>query len=123
MRKVVKDFDKKPLSLTKQETLDHLKIIIESKDAKKINSDFYRGKYEKEDGTKGNEVIENLSTLYHSKCAYCEDYSIIYPEHYRPKGRVIKTKHGGYFATNGQILFQLAMNVTKLAVEKATNFL
>ena len=40
MRKVVKDFDKKPLSLTKQETLDHLKIIIESKDAKKINSDF-----------------------------------------------------------------------------------
>ena len=97
MRKVVKDFDKKPLSLIKQETLDHLKIIIESKDAKKINSDFYRGKYEKEDGTKGNEVIENLSTLYHSKCAYCEDYSIIYPEHYRPKGRVIKTKHGGYF--------------------------
>ena len=64
MRKVVKDFDKKPLSLTKQETLDHLKIIIENKDAKKINSDFYRGKYEKEDGTKGDEVIEGLNILY-----------------------------------------------------------
>jgi uncharacterized protein (TIGR02646 family) len=97
MRKVVKDFDKKPLSLTKQETLDHLKIIIESKDAKKIDSDFYRGKYEKEDGTKGDAVIEELNILYHSKCAYCEDYSTIYIEHYRPKGRVIKTKHGGYY--------------------------
>lgn len=97
MRKVVKDFDKKPLSLTKQETLDHLKIIIERKDAKKINSDFYRGKYEKPDGTKGDAVVEELNTFYHSKCAYCEDYSMIYIEHYRPKGRVITTKHGGYF--------------------------
>lgn len=39
MRKVVKHFNKEPLALTKQETLDHLKIIIESKDAKKIDSD------------------------------------------------------------------------------------
>jgi uncharacterized protein (TIGR02646 family) len=97
MRKVFKDFEKKPLSLIKKETLDHLKIIIESKDATKINSDFYRGKYEKLDGTKGDAVIEELNTFYHSKCAYCEDYSTIYIEHYRPKGRVIKTKHGGYF--------------------------
>ena len=97
MRKVVKHFNKKPLALIKQETLDHLKIIIESKDAKKINSDVYRGKYQNVNGTKGNEVIEEVSTFYHSKCAYCEDYSTIYIEHYRPKGRVIKSKHGGYY--------------------------
>ena len=97
MRKIFKDFDKKPLALTKQDVLDHLKIIIESKDAKRINSDFYRGKYEKQDGTKGDAVIEELNIFYHSKCAYCEDYSTVYIEHYRPKGRVIKTKHGGYF--------------------------
>jgi uncharacterized protein (TIGR02646 family) len=97
MRKVFKDFSKKPLALTKQETLDHLKIILESKDAKKINSDIYRGKYEKPDGTKGDAIVEELNTLYHSKCAYCEDYATIYVEHYRPKGRVIKTTHGGYF--------------------------
>jgi len=97
MRKVLKDFDKKPLALTKQETLDHLETIIESKDAKKIKSDLYRGKYVKENGTKGDAVIEELNTFYHSKCAYCEDYSTVYIEHYRPKGRVIQTNHGGYF--------------------------
>ena len=97
MRKVFKDFDKKPLALIKQETLDHLETIIESKDAKKIKSDLYRGKYVKENGTKGDAVIEELNTFYHSKCAYCEDYSTVYIEHYRPKGRVIQTSHGGYF--------------------------
>ena len=97
MRKVDKDFDKKPLALTSQEALDHLKIIIESEDAKKINSDIYRGKYQNNNGTKGDSVIEKLNTFYHSKCAYCEDYSTVYIEHYRPKGRVINTKHGGYF--------------------------
>jgi uncharacterized protein (TIGR02646 family) len=97
MRKVLKDFDKKPLALTKQETLDHLKIIVASKDAKKIDSDIYRGKYQNDDGKKGDAVIEELNIFYYSKCAYCEDYSTVYIEHYRPKGRVIETKHGGYF--------------------------
>jgi uncharacterized protein (TIGR02646 family) len=97
MRKVIKDFDDKPLSLTRQTTLDNLKIILQTKDSNKIDSDIYRGKYDKLDGTKGNEVIEKLVEYYFKKCAYCEDYATIYIEHYRPKGRVIKTKHGGYF--------------------------
>lgn len=97
MRKIIKDFDDKPLSLTKQETLDHLKIILESKNAKKINSDIYRGKYDKPDGTKGDEVLEKLIELYKGKCAYCESHSETCIEHYRPKGRVFKSNHGGYF--------------------------
>ena len=97
MRKVIKDFDDKPLSLTKQETLDHLKTILESKNSDNIKSDFYRGKYDKPDGTKGDEVVEKLEKIYFGKCAYCESNSEILIEHYRPKGRVIKTKHGGYF--------------------------
>jgi uncharacterized protein (TIGR02646 family) len=97
MRKVIKDFDDKPHALTKQETLDHLKIILESKDAKMINSDFYRGKYEKEDGKKGDEVLEKLIESYKGKCAYCESHSETCIEHYRPKGKVFKSKHGGYF--------------------------
>ena len=98
MRKVIKDFDDKPYALMKQETLDHLKIIIESKNVKKIiNSDFYRGKYDKPDGTKGDEVLEKLIELYKGKCAYCENHSETCIEHYRPKGRILRSQHGGYF--------------------------
>jgi uncharacterized protein (TIGR02646 family) len=98
MRKVVKDFDDKPLSLTKQETLNHLKIILESRNVKKIiNSDFYNGKYDKPDGKKGSDVLEKLAKLYKGKCAYCESHSETCIEHYRPKGRVLRSKHGGYF--------------------------
>ena len=97
MRKISKDLNNIPLSLTRQTTLDNLKNILQTRDSNKIESDIYRGKYDKPDGTKGNEVIEKLAEYYFSKCAYCEDYATIYIEHYRPKGRVIKTKHGGYF--------------------------
>jgi hypothetical protein len=97
MRKVIKDLKDKPLSLTRQKTLDNLKMILQTKDSKRIDSDIYRGKYDKPDGTKGNEVVEKLAEYYFKKCTYCEDYATIYIEHYRPKGRVIKTKHGGYY--------------------------
>jgi uncharacterized protein (TIGR02646 family) len=97
MRKIVKDLNDKPLSLTRQTTLDNLKIILQTRDSKKIDSDIYKGKYDKPDGTKGDEVVEKLEEYYFKKCAYCEDYAEIEIEHYRPKGRVIKTKHGGYF--------------------------
>lgn len=125
MRKVIKDFDDKPLSLTKQETLDHLKIIIESKNAKKIiNSDFYRGKYDKPGGTKGDEVLEKLIELYKGKCAYCESHAETCIEHYRPKGRIFKSTHGGYFwlCYEWSNLLPACHNCNELIKGKGTQF-
>ena len=58
---------------------------------------FTRGKYLKTDGSKGDEVVEKLAKIYHGKCAYCEERTLIYIEHYRPKGSVQGSRHGGYY--------------------------
>ncbi len=97
MRKVVKDLDNIPTSLISQEAIDSLRNVIDTKDNNLIKADIYRGKYLKTDGSKGDEVVEELAKIYHEKCAYCEERTLIYIEHYRPKGRVQTTKHGGYY--------------------------
>lgn len=97
MRKVVKDLENIPTPLVSQDAIDSLQNIIDTKDKDLIKSDIYRGKYLKTDGSKGDAVVEKLDEIYHGKCAYCEERTSIYIEHYRPKGRVIKTNHGGYY--------------------------
>lgn len=97
MRKVVKDLENIPTPLVSQDAIDSLQNIIDTKDKDLIKSDIYRGKYLKTDGSKGDAVVEKLDEIYHGKCAYCEERTLINIEHYRPKGRVIKTNHGGYY--------------------------
>lgn len=50
---------------------------------------------------KEDKVKKALENLFHGKCAYCETYySSTQPmdvEHYRPKGNVAGTDHGGYW--------------------------
>ncbi|MEA5404747.1 hypothetical protein VB776_17565 [Arcicella sp. DC2W] len=97
MRKVVKDLEDIPAPLVSQEAIDSLQNIISTKNKKLITSDIYRGKYLRADGSKGDAVVEKLDEIYQGKCAYCEERTSIYIEHYRPKGRVLKTNHGGYY--------------------------
>jgi hypothetical protein len=35
--------------------------------------------------------------MYNKKCAYCEERIKTYIEHYRPKGSVQGSRHGGYY--------------------------
>jgi uncharacterized protein (TIGR02646 family) len=97
MRKVKKDLAQKPASLSRPDLLDLLMAIKQNK--KLIDSDIYRGKIKNEKNeTVREEVVEALEAIYYGKCAYCEQYTHTYIEHYRPKNRVNKTpKHGGYF--------------------------
>lgn len=97
MRKVVKDLENIPTQLVSQNAIDSLQNIIDTQDKSLIKSDIYRGKYIKLDDSKGDAVVEKLHDIYHGKCAYCEERTQIYIEHYRPKGRVQSTKHGGYY--------------------------
>lgn len=97
MRKVAKDFQNIPASLSQHNTENHLNAIQINK--KLIDSDVYRGKIKDENGNVvREEVVEALIGIYHNKCAYCEQLTHTYIEHYRPKNRVIKSpNHGGYF--------------------------
>lgn len=96
MRKVNKNLTQKPSSLSRPDLLDLLKEIEADKNL--INSDIYRGKYKDEDTQIiHEEVVEALEEIYHGKCAYCEQHTYTYIEHYRPKKRIINTHHGGYF--------------------------
>ena len=97
MRKVDKDFTDIPVSLSLHNTEVRLWAIKENK--KLIDSDVYRGKIKDAHGKlEREEVVEALEKIYHGKCAYCEQPTYTYIEHYRPKNRVIKSpNHGGYF--------------------------
>ncbi|HAO51447.1 MAG TPA: hypothetical protein DCR35_20300 [Runella sp.] len=97
MRKVAKDLQNIPASLSQHNTENHLNAIQINK--KLIDSDVYRGKIKDEDGNVvREEVVEALEAIYYNKCAYCEQPTHTYIEHYRPKNRVIKSpNHGGYF--------------------------
>ncbi|MCU0340589.1 MAG: hypothetical protein MUE30_11950 [Spirosomaceae bacterium] len=98
MRRVVKNLAQKPASLSRPDMHDLLEAIAANKNL--INSDIYRGKIRNEHKqTLREEVVEALEALYHGKCAYCEQFTETYIEHYRPKNGVngSNPRHGGYF--------------------------
>jgi 5-methylcytosine-specific restriction endonuclease McrA len=99
MRRIIKDFDKPPVSLQSQAVKNAVAILLSSEDKSVIHPDLYRGKIILSDGTSIFEVVNALRLIYHNKCAYCEtkefDPQI---EHYRPKNKVTGARnHLGYY--------------------------
>lgn len=124
MRKVVKDLKNIPASLVSQEAIDSLQNIIDTKDNSLIKSDIYNGKYSKADGSKGKYVLEKLDDMYNKKCAYCEERTEIYIEHYRPKGSVQGSRHGGYYwlCYEWSNLLPACYECNKIGESKGTQF-
>jgi uncharacterized protein (TIGR02646 family) len=83
MRKIEKDLTKIPESLsTDTNNSTHIKRKELLLYGKYLHSDTYDKYYKKED------IKTQLKTIYHNKCAYCENYAEqLAVEHYRPKNR------------------------------------
>jgi len=91
MTPIIKDYNKPPEKFTSNKRIQEIvKQILRDKNGKAISAYYYRAY-----------VIEELEIIYHKKCAYCESKpSVTSPleiEHYRPKNRIEKTSHRGYY--------------------------
>jgi len=82
----------KPNSLKKTSCSDKLKQVVDLSNPNHKNhiSPYYYG---------AEDVRKKLKTMYHDKCAYCEnkDEEDIEVEHYRPKNEVKGEVHEGYY--------------------------
>jgi len=92
MRKVTKDFEIAPMTLTTDSCKRRVKISLVEKGKHKFSSSYY-----------ASEAIRtSLSKIYNNKCAFCENDTTagasLQVEHYRPKAKVTEVKnHSGYY--------------------------
>jgi hypothetical protein len=99
MRKVEKDQQLVPVSLTSEKAKESLLEICAAPQSKKCDRNIYRDPYKDRDGRTQSRVIDELNKYYHYKCAYCESLCKAEVEHYRPAKRVEEDRqdHPGYF--------------------------
>ena len=87
-----------PNKLTRPQTLTALTTIATTANKELINEAIYKGTVQR-NGVKSHTVRAILRSIFHNKCAYCED-TTYKPEveHYRPKGSVKEdSTHPGYY--------------------------
>lgn len=87
MRKVSRDYEKKPRSL-EGKAFEKEWNKVAKREEKKIKSSIYSDPYYDSYGNTASRVIDVLNECYYYKCGYCERRYKLDVEHYRPKGEV-----------------------------------
>ncbi|MBO0947499.1 HNH endonuclease [Fibrella forsythiae] len=114
MISVKKDFSNPPSGLLKKGCLDNIKLTISEKNKHSFSTHFYR-----------DQSHATLTTLYNSKCAYCESPEsptcVLRVDHYRPKDGIKNTSHLGYYWL-GYEWSNLILSCEKCNRTKSNNF-
>lgn len=92
MKKVIKDFDTVPTTLTSGNCKAKIKVSLKEKGKHNFSTSYYAS----------DKIKTVLSEIYNNKCAFCENDTTagasLQVEHYRPKAKVTEDEdHPGYY--------------------------